>query len=178
MSAQRKAIRHAMKAMLIAAGTAAGERVFTNRGHALNEQQLPAIVIVNGGEQIEEHTKAPLEYEREAEIRVEIYVRREDTADDDLDDLADEVEQAIFFDESVECTVEKVRLTGVSETVVEADANVDTAAIALTYTATYFTAQPDAEGLFDLEHVHAEYETGGGDNEVPEAVDDIAIPTT
>lgn len=176
MSAQRKAIRHAMRDMLLGA-TDAGQRVYTNRGVRLDESLFPAIVIMNAGESIEEHAIAPLIYKREAEISVEVHVQPGSTADDLLDDLAEQVEAVFWPDETLGGTTEELRLLRVSETAVEGEARQDIAALALVYRATYFSEQPEAQGLNDLKTVHVEHETGQGDNEVSEAEDLITLPT-
>jgi len=174
MTAQRKAIRQAMQAAIVAASTAAGGRVFTNRSIAYDRGELPLVNVLNAGESVEEHgSGVPLEYERDAEINVVLSVEETATADDELDDLAGEVEQALLADETLGGTTDRLRISRVGETQIGSSGDVNFGFLVLGFTARYHSVI-DTPDPAELQSVHVEYETGP-DNDTPEAVDDIDL---
>jgi hypothetical protein len=84
-------------ALLVAAGTVAGARVYTNRNWPLSEDDLPALLVHADTETL---TAATLEYPwldaHELEVRVQGYVRATETLDDEINALAEQVLNALF----------------------------------------------------------------------------------
>lgn len=100
MSAKLKAIRAEIQARLVDK-TAAGARVSTNRPDTVWQNGLPAIVIYTEQDVAEEDEQGAHEsYWRTATIVVHLLNTDENgmPCDDELDDLAEEVEQILFSD--------------------------------------------------------------------------------
>lgn len=96
----RALIRANIVAMITAAGTAAGDRVYPNRVLPLHRQALPAIVVFTTGEDAGEPTSGPLRvYPKTVDVVVAIYAAGGEL-DDNLDAMCLAVERAIAADES------------------------------------------------------------------------------
>lgn len=102
MAHQRKQVRDAIVARLIAAATAAGSNVFANRAKPLFVTELPAILVYTKNETVEIANESPREYRRGLVVSLELVATgaNEASVDDALDDLAEEVEAAIFEEET------------------------------------------------------------------------------
>jgi hypothetical protein len=109
---QRKQIRDAIVARLIGApdpqtdpetfATAAGARVFANRAKPLFPSELPAILVYTKNETSQISNEAPREYNRGLVVQIEIVASAlsAGSLDDALDALAEQVETAIFSEET------------------------------------------------------------------------------
>jgi hypothetical protein len=100
---ERKAIRAATVAQLIAANTAAGSRVYATRKPPNESSALPVINVYTLSDQTEEVTAntASRELKRLVNLVIEAYVASTDNADDAIDALALEIETAMDSDESI-----------------------------------------------------------------------------
>jgi hypothetical protein len=95
-------IREAIRSILVAAATDAGDRVFTNRAEAWGSDELPAIGIYARGEQVELSNEAPREYQRDLLVGVELLLFEAPggVGDDELDDFERDVFAALALHES------------------------------------------------------------------------------
>jgi hypothetical protein len=91
MSSQRRKIREAVTDLL-KGKTVCEDRVFKFRTRSLFEHELPAILVYTKAEPARVFTTAPVEYERNLHLIVEIVAKADESLDDVLDDIADEVE--------------------------------------------------------------------------------------
>lgn len=148
MSEKRKAIRSAIKAVLMDQ-TVAGGRVLVNRPNPLLQRpgsrstssELPAILIYTKDGTFEEWTAAPREFKRVAEVVVELVMDWGETLDDDLDDFADDVLQLIMRDDSLGGLCESI--TPVTETMLIRDGgDVEIGAVVMTFDVAYFQHLP------------------------------------
>lgn len=97
MSSQRKLIRHAVVDRL-KCKTACEERVYPNRVLNLFEIELPAILVYMKNEPSKVYQAAPVEYERDLQLVVEVVVNGDDTLDDLIDDISDDIEYWLHQD--------------------------------------------------------------------------------
>ncbi len=98
MAHERKEIRDAAAAHLVAAATSAGARVFKTRLNPMQGAELPAINLHTEQETVSEESKntAPRELKRTVVLQIDGWVAGDlDTLDDDLDALALEIETAM-----------------------------------------------------------------------------------
>lgn len=93
---QRQVIRNAIAAALVDATDAAG-RVFTTQKIAYQMRSLPAISVYSLSETSTMDT-APRETDRTLEIAIECIVGAVSNIDDDMDAIAEQVEQAMNLD--------------------------------------------------------------------------------
>lgn len=98
MTVQRKAIRGAAKAIIVAAATDMGDRVFENRVRPFRHNQLPAASLFTRSESVEVNSEGPRLYQRDLELYVQVVVDGEDDVDDRIDEIADAVEVAMEAD--------------------------------------------------------------------------------
>ena len=111
MSHKRVAIRSAIKDILIAANTDAGTRVFSGRIDPGFKPELPAILIYSTEETVdrEDITKVGLRLRTvQMVIKAAVAVSAKEEAQDQLDDLAEQIEEAIDADELLNRTCETV----------------------------------------------------------------------
>lgn len=100
----RAAIRAAVKALL-SGQTDAGTNVYTNRETKLWQSELPAILIYTPTEPIVPEALQGTRYYRTLELQVKIKLEATSSIDDDLDDLAADVEDLMSADRSFGGTV-------------------------------------------------------------------------
>lgn len=172
----RKTVREALATMLNGK-TAAGSRVYSNRSRPQSVAKLPAIGIYNVGDNATLFDESPRRYRRQFNIAVDCYVRDTggDEIDDTLDDLAHEVEQAVFADTTAGDTVSDIRLAETSDVMVS-DQREQTAIITITWQAILYQDAPEeeAENLSDYTTTHVDWDIPEGDD--VDAEDDISLP--
>jgi len=98
MSHQRLQIRKHVTALL--RENIQNAQVFSSRLRALNNENLPAILIYTRTESTEKFAEAPRELDRNLELLVEIKVDGLYDCDDIVDQFADRVEDLIHQDDS------------------------------------------------------------------------------
>lgn len=113
MSNNRKAIRAAVKTMLLN-NTSAGENVYTNRETTTWESELPAILIYSDDENATNRDITGRQKIRTYNVRIEIKAEAEASVDDDLDDLAQEIETILNADRSLSGTAMDSNYTSTS----------------------------------------------------------------
>lgn len=176
MAHPRKVVRDALAVMLVGQ-TDAGDRVYSNRSRPQSIAKLPAIGIYNAGDTATMFDESPRRYRRRLNIAVDIYLK--DTGgsdiDDQLDDLADQVEQAIFKDTTVGGTVSDMVLGETSDVMVSMQRE-QTAMLTITWQATLYqdTPEVDAATLSDYESTHVDWDIPDGDP--VDAEDNITLP--
>lgn len=101
MSHVRKQIRDYFASQL-SGETAAGTRVFASRIYPIATDKLPAVLVYASTEESEEtaFSKSRVQ-DRTVGVVVEGYVKAKTTFDDDLDNLARQVEETILDDPSL-----------------------------------------------------------------------------
>jgi hypothetical protein len=113
MAHQRKLIRDAAVGKLLAQ-TDAGSKVYANRIKPFTSNgwtsELPAIVVYTMDEQAEIFNAAPREYLRTVQLVVEIQAAADESLDDVLDNIADQVERAMLRDDTLAGTVNNLLL--------------------------------------------------------------------
>lgn len=155
MSHKRQAIRDAIVTKLVNASTSAGTRVKSTRIEPIRTAELPCISVYSVSDQVDlERTNqtAPRKSWRDYQIAVVAWVSgSSDTLDDDLDDIAAQIERALSADEQLNESAEDLVLVDTAF-----DLRIDGArplgAVGLTYSASYYTDVPDPldVGLQDL----------------------------
>src|SRR5918912_779283 len=110
MAHQREVIRKAVQGQLLAANTAAQDRVFATRLVPYRRMQLPAFAVYTPEEPVDPASQrtAPRELKRNLRLVVEAAVNEGailraapvQNVDDALDDLALDIERAIDADET------------------------------------------------------------------------------
>ncbi len=177
MAHQRKIIRAAI-ALALSGNTAALAEVSTNRQNPYRTEKLPAIDIFSASDDVEDDSTAPRELEHSYLVEVRGTVKAAGTIDDDMDDLAEEIEEVMHRDPYFDGACADSILTS---TTFEFDASGDRdiATISLIYNFTYRTDAPDAPlFLDDLETVHATHKIGAAQDDDDDAEDEIEIPVT
>jgi hypothetical protein len=162
MSRQRKLIRQAAAAVL-KNNTSVGDKVFPSRPPSLSEGSgLPAIFIYGDAEAISLHCESPREYRRELELKIDVTAAGA-AADDELDDIGDRVERLIGRSDRLtyqrEPTVAEISLAGARVSYRQEGTQM-IGSLVITYSAVYYTGEPDAEDpepLDDLKAVATDY---------------------
>jgi hypothetical protein len=131
--------------------TDAEDRVYGNRAKPLFDQFLPAILIYAKDEnilenQFESNGFSPLK--RELEIAIEAVILGDDNFDENLDQIASQIEGALdgFEIESRKSDILKLKSTEIDSSI---EGSRIYGAVRLTYSVTYRTVvkQPDNEGI-------------------------------
>lgn len=158
---QRKTIRDAVVAALVAADTAAGARCYPTRVVPWKRLTLPAISVYGLSESSDDKQSAPRELTRTMQLAVEAAVKGANI-DDALDALALEIERAMHADPSFGDVCSDCVLTG-TELEAAVDGDEPVGFLRLTYRTTYFTDAPAAADVTvdDLSTVDAKTSLGG-----------------
>lgn len=111
MAHPRKTIRNKVVSILMDA-TNAGENVFSSRVRAISPDNLPALNVQTYEESAQKFNETRREYRRTLKLGIGILARAQDDLDDQLDDIAEQIEQLILDDETLDNTVEDTLITG------------------------------------------------------------------
>lgn len=106
MAHKRKTIRDAAVALLVAANTNVGSRVYANRVTSTWESELPAILVYTTDETATQRDMSSRTSLRTLQLKIQIRVSANDTVDDDLDAIAEQVETAIRANVSISGTAQ------------------------------------------------------------------------
>lgn len=143
---QRQLIRDQIVALLKAANTAAGTRVYESRRAPLRDWELPALNVLTGEESVDSESRntAPRELMRQMTLTIEGYVSAPDSGkvDQTMDDLLAQVEIVMHADRFFGGLCMDSLLTGV-ETGISETGERRIAAVLITYDVTYRTFAPD-----------------------------------
>lgn len=181
MSAERKALRAAVVALLLASPqTGAGSRVFANSSTPLDEQELPCILVYPKSETAEEFD-APRRYRREVDMVIAVAARQATgqgapVLDDVLDDICAQVEAKLFADERIGGKASDSLLTGV-EFEFNGEGRQTIACARLTFRMSYISEAPtDQSGTLEpLEKAGTEWDLPPADTSL-EAEDLVELP--
>lgn len=135
MANNRKNIRDAVVTML-SGNTAAGTNVYANRETRLWQSELPAILVYTRDESAESRDLSGRQSIRTLDLVIEIKAEANDTIDDDLDDLATEVEDIISADRSLTGTAIAAVYKGTT-LALDSDSEIEKGVATITYETKY-----------------------------------------
>ena len=144
MTHARQQIREAFAAQI--AGLASAATVYQWRARAIPAAVKKALRVSTPEEAIDNDGELGAAPSRELQIRVEIVVRQADNADDVVDQLCVEVEEAIAADETLGGLLLWCRPTGFEGDILEESAETEMQG-ALTFGAMYSVALTDVETI-------------------------------
>lgn len=164
----RQLIRDALVQALIDASTAAGTRVFPSRYLPIRRSEIPAIAVYLNSEDVDPDSweTAPVLLVREPDVMIQGWVEAEVGVDidDQLDDLAVEIEAVVHADDNI-AGIERIRLANTEKTVTP-DGDRLTGLIVMRYVARYRQEAIAAPVLDDFLEAHASYDLGADAPEV------------
>lgn len=95
MTHKRQLIRERTATVLTGLATT-GANVFQSKIYGLSDDELPAIMVYTGGEELaEESLSKGFSGVMQAELSIQVVVKQNDTYDDVLDDILEEVQAAM-----------------------------------------------------------------------------------
>lgn len=178
---ERQAIRDEIVARLIAADTAAEGRVVKSRSSPLKLDQLPMISVYNEIEPIREGSEKGSDgLERLFEVTIVgwTHASSDSDVDDDLDDLALEIEAAIDADPTLDRNSSSAHLVN-TQFGIDMKGERPMGAVSLTYLCRYFTDTRNAAPTDIFDTAHAQVDLGGeqaADDQSEALVEDINEP--
>lgn len=162
MAHQRKLIRQWLATQLAAAGTNAGVRVTSTRIEPNKSTQLPAISIYTLGDETDlgnSEQTAPRELKRSINLEIAMFVGGKDSspADDQIDDLCEQVEAFMDVNRWLGGHASESILTGTVVEIAAVDGRSDplVGIAVLSYLITYRTSPAASLILSDLNTVDA-----------------------
>lgn len=145
MTHVRKQIRDAAKAALTGL-TTTGSNAFQSRVHAIHENTLPAVNVYTANEESElvSITSSGSRLARTLELVVEAYVKKVSGYDDQIDQIAVEVEEALNSDATLSGLTKWLVPAGV-EIEFEGEGEKPVAVATMTFNCLYETIDSDPE---------------------------------
>lgn len=158
---------------LLTGATDAGSRVHETRMLPFKKAELPAISVYALSETIDSdsRTVSPREYRRDLTLAIDVVARAADDCDDDLDDIATQIEDAMHVDATLGGVCSDAFLMS-TEIGISTETDQHVGVLTLTYSVEYFTDIPTAD-LDDWELLHVEHEGSDADHEDDRAKDDV-----
>lgn len=144
MAHVRKQIRDRIVSVLTSNVTLVSSRVFATRIYGLVTNELPAITVYTGSEASSLITIGSRSLQRSLSVMVDIYVRDLSDADDDVDEICVQVEEAIANDFTVNGLAKQAVLTA-TDIEFSGEAEQPIGIARLTFTVRYDTAINDVE---------------------------------
>lgn len=182
MSATRKAIRHAITDVLLG-NTDAGANVFPSRILPVWATELPYIAVYTRDETAEIFNESPRELKRVVSVAIEIGGRADESLDDVLDDLAQQVERIMSENQTLGDVASNVLLTRTDIALAD-EGQQKHGGCVMTYEVTYYTLDvsegvegpgvPDANVLTPFETADTQYKVPPFDR--VSAEDEISLP--
>jgi hypothetical protein len=174
MAHPRKLIRHAVVARLQADIPTLAAKIFPNRITPLFQSALPCIVVYTLKEPAEVCVESPREYRRDLQVIIEALATADNSLDDTLDDLCEQIENSIFKEETFGGLVTDTLLTE-SEVVLLGDGEKKIGAAQITLSMPYNTILPgDLTGNLDpLERFNTKFDVDS-DGQI-ESEDDLEL---
>lgn len=173
---ERRLIRNHIRDLLKGKKIVPSDRVVTSRSAPSDIEKLPVILIYTRNENVSAHNEAPKSYKRFVEVVIEVI----DTGDDDeklsdqLDDMADKIEEAIEYDETLGGKADRLALTSL-QSAWESGGQSPLGSLILTYDVLYYQ-DVGAHCFPDLEQVGIEHKIAGENKQNPKEL--LDIPTT
>ena len=177
MPHQRTVIRKAVVAAIKAANTLAEQRVFSTRKNLYGMRELPAISVYALNEKSSLDRTAPRELERIVSVDIEALVEKREDIDDEMDDIALEIETAMNLDPNFASEVKWSELTSTT-LVSDPDGDRELGHVTLTYDMTYDSdafVEPALVDQDDLNTVHTDYDLGGTQAPADQESDTITV---
>ncbi len=169
MAHPRKLIRHAVVALLVGANTAAGARVQPTRVEPHEEADLPALGVYTLTDPVDDDASTQTEEAHEVELEIIGWVAHSDqvSADDAMDDLAEQVEKAMKSDPYLGGNASEVRFRGTVMQVVEDDGRTDPTVgiVVLRYDVKYRSSLVAANPTDNFNRVNATTRIVGADED-------------
>lgn len=184
MAHQRKLIRDAVVAMLVAANTAAADRVTGSRVDPLEPSELPTLSVYTLSEDVDSNsvTNAPRRLDRHLKLEIAGWVAHSDqvSVDDAMDALAEQIEAAMDSDRYLRSTCGESILESCEMSIVEEDGRSDplVGVVTLTYAVTYRTWPATAATPDDFNTVDSTQKPAGGANDTPVVEDTFVVQET
>lgn len=133
----RKQIRDKVVSLLIGK-TDAGNNIFSSRVRPIEEEILPTVQVYANSEQVEIWQEAPREYERKLSLSVQITAKADESLEDALDAIAEQVETVLRQDHTLGELCRDVILTG-SELTLSENGDTLIGSCNLSYDILYYT---------------------------------------
>jgi hypothetical protein len=150
----RAAIRHAVRDLLIAADTLAGERVHPTRVLSIRKKELPLIAVYTSEEQVDAATdRAPRELTRTIDLEIAAWVDPGPggaKVDDAMDAIAAQIEAAMHADPYLADTASESVLVSTSMGV-QGEGDDLLGLVTLSYDVTYLSLAPEPPADGDLD---------------------------
>lgn len=179
MAHPRKLIRQAVVALLVAANTAAGPRVKGTRVEPHKKGQLPAIAVYTLTDPVDEDASSQTEEAHVVELEIAGWVAHTDAipADDAMDDLAEQIENAMKADPYLGGKASEVTLVGTVMEVVAPNGQSDplVGIVVLTYSVAYWADKTATAVLDDFRTVDATHQIAGGVADTVPAEDTFTV---
>jgi hypothetical protein len=160
MSHSRKLIRDKIVTLLTGA-TSAGSKIFPCQSRPVGEDQLPCILVYTNSESVDIFQESPRQYERKTSISIEIQAAADETLEDTLDGIAEQIENKLMQDYTLGDTAADLIL---KETDVTMSSRGDTVigSCRLTYLVLWYSLAvsdfTDANGFTDLDGMDVQYQ--------------------
>lgn len=182
MSSTRKTIRQNIAAVLMG-NTAALANVFASRTRKISAASLPAILVYTKQETAEIFNVSPRELKRVLTVGIEIVARTDDGLDDELDDIAAQVERIMSENQTLGDVASEIQYTG-ADIALTADGDNQHGGCTLAYDVTYYTLDVSegvaGDGVPAANVLHP-FETANIEYKVPpsadvSATDSVSLP--
>lgn len=185
---QRKLIRHKVTEILKAAQTDCGEKWHPSRARGLWPNELPAGMVYTLDEEVTGAKEtAPRELKRSVSLSIEFARKGESeqgapelfggaTLDDQMDDLAEQIEQALFADDTLGGLAADCYLTRTMFGI-EIDGEEVSMTGRMTFTVEYYTYAPAFAYLDDFVTARQEYDIAAEETDgTVDAADTTTLP--
>jgi len=176
----RKAIRHYLRDRIRDLVPELGGRVWTNRGPALEPEEMPCCVVWSTTMESTPLDEAPLAYSNACTIIVQVYVtegaKADDGIDDRLDDMVELVANVLKREDTLQGCVSSLRLQRTDRSAEYKDAVFGEER--LTYTVTYQDPHPGSreEDLRPLRVIAAKWDGAPDADGTVDFEDEVHLP--
>jgi hypothetical protein len=177
MAHQRTLIREGFVAMLIAANTAAGARVYDTRVDPLKD--IPAISVYTLSDPVDEDASSSTEEAHELELEVACWVAHTEAVPvaTAMDNIAGQVEAAVIADPGIGGAAANTRLLGTEMEISEESGRSTplVGKIVLTFAVEYRSSLVAPDPVDDFRTVVATQKVQGGVDDTPPVVDQFTV---
>jgi hypothetical protein len=170
----RKAIRHAVANVILAAETDADDRVYATQKLLYPLRVLPAISVYTPREKSTLDETAPRELDRKLDVIVEALLEAGENVDDAMDDMAEQIERAMDTDPYFGSLVFQSNLIE-TETVSEPDGDRQIGQLTMTYTLSYRSDAFVETSIDDFKRLEATYDLESEQAPLDQNIDLITV---